>query len=200
MVAPRPPGAMAGPAAEEQGGVQGAAEVKEEAEEVKISALELVKEEELEDVKVRAVEWVGEGGKRRRVKAERDVVAAKAGPRGRGAGGKHEAGTYGSGVSSRFRGVGKDKRRKAKPWQSRIHVTEGGKQRHICIGYFAREEDAAHAFDRVSIAKLGHAEARTNFPVAQYREEWAELEALGVDGAVSRERQRRTETTTPVSK
>ena len=53
------------------------------------------------------------------------------------------------------------------------------------IGYFAREEDAARAFDRVSIAKLGHAEAPTNFPVAEYRAEWAELEALGVDGVVA---------------
>ena len=61
--------------------------VKEEAEEVKIRALVMVKEElELEEVKVRAVEWVGEGGKRRRVKPEREVVAAEARPSGRGAG------------------------------------------------------------------------------------------------------------------
>ena len=52
------------------------------------------------------------------------------------------------------------------------------------------EEDAARAFDRVSIAKLGHAEAKTNFPVAEYRAQWAELEALGVDGAVAIERER----------
>ena len=52
----------------------------------------------------------------------------------------------------------------------------------------AREEDAARAYDRVNIAKVGHTEAKTNFPVAEYRAEWAELEALGVDGAVARER------------
>ena len=56
------------------------------------------------------------------------------------------------------------------------------------IGYFAREEDAARAFDRVSIAKLGHAKAKTDFNVEQYRAEWAELEALGVHGAVAQER------------
>merc|ERR1711940_27457 len=78
-----------------------------------------------------------------------------------------------------------DKRKKSKPWMAYIKVTEDGKQRHISIGTFAREEDAARAFDRVSIAKLGHAEAKTNFPVAEYRAEWAELEALGVDGAVA---------------
>ena len=58
-----------------------------EEEEVKIRLLEMVKEEEVdEDVKVRAVEWVGEGGKRRRVNLEREVVVANAGPSGRGAG------------------------------------------------------------------------------------------------------------------
>ena len=58
-----------------------------EEEEVKIRLLEMVKEEEgEEDVKVRAVEWVGEGGQRRRVKPEREVVAAEARPSGRGAG------------------------------------------------------------------------------------------------------------------
>ena len=66
-----------------------------------------------------------------------------------------------------------------------LPVTEDGKQRHLHIATFAREEDAARAYDRVSIAKLGHAKAKTNFPVAEYREEWAELEALGVDGAVA---------------
>ena len=91
---------------------------------------------------------------------------------------------------SRFRGVTKDKNAKVKPWVAKIHVTEDGKPRIIHIGYFAREEDAARAYDRVSIAKLGHAEAKTNFPAAEYRAEWAELEALGVDGAVARERRR----------
>ena len=91
--------------------------------------------------------------------------------------------------ASRFRGVTKQKGRKAKPWAAHISVIEDGKYRRIHIGTFAREEDAARAYDRVSIAKLGHAKARTNFPVAEYRAEWAELEALGVDGTVARERQ-----------
>ena len=77
------------------------------------------------------------------------------------------------------------KGRKAKPWQACIQVTENGKKRFIHIGLFAREEDAACAFDRVSIARLGHAEAKTNFPVEEYRAEWAQLEALGVEGVVA---------------
>ena len=162
------------------------AAVKEEEgeeEDVKIRLLEMVKEEEgEEDVKVRAVEWVGEGGKRRRVK--REVVAAEAGPSGRDAGEGQQAGEAGWGAS-RFRGVSKDKKAKAKPWLAQINATEDGKTRNIFSATFAQEEDAARAFDRVSIAKLGHAKAKTNFPVAQYREEWAELEALGVDGAVA---------------
>ena len=83
--------------------------------------------------------------------------------------------------------------RKTKPWMAQIQVTENGKGRRIHIGYFAREEDAARAFDRVNIAKLGHAKAETNFAAAEYRAEWAELEALealGVEGAVARERRR----------
>ena len=89
--------------------------------------------------------------------------------------------------ASRFRGVTKMKGRKAKPWAAKIGVTVDGKPRVINIGTFAREEDAARSFDRVKIAKVGHAQAETNFPVADYREEWAQLEALGVDGAVARE-------------
>ena len=85
--------------------------------------------------------------------------------------------------ASRFRGVSKKKGGKAKPWEARIKVTVDGKHRDMHIGTFAREEDAARAFDRVSIAHRGHAKAKTNFPVAEYREEWAELEALGADGA-----------------
>ena len=87
--------------------------------------------------------------------------------------------------ASRFRGVTKEKRRKAKPWKAQITATVDGKRRLIHIGNFAREEDAARAFDRVSIAKLGHAKAKTNFPVVKYRAEWAQLEALGVDAAVA---------------
>merc|ERR1712097_10605 len=92
-------------------------------------------------------------------------------------------------MASRFRGVTKMKGRKAKPWAAQASVTEDGKPRRINIAYFAREEDAARAFDRVNIAKLGHAKAETNFPVAEYRAEWAELEALGVDRAVAMERE-----------
>ena len=92
-------------------------------------------------------------------------------------------------MASRFRGVSKDKRRKAKPWAAQMKVTEDGKGRQIKIGSFAREEDAARAFDRVNIAKLGHAKAKTNFPVVKYQAEWARLEALGVEGAAARERQ-----------
>ena len=188
MAGPAPPRAadaarQGPPRAEEHGGGQGAAAVvKEEAEEVKIRALMKEKLElEVEEVKVRAVEWVGEGGKRRRVK--REVVVAKAGPSGRGAG-RQQAGNARRGTS-RFPGVNKLKGRKAKPWVAEIQVTEDGKRRRIHIGTFAREEDAARAYDRVNIAKLGHAEAKTNFLVAEYRAEWAELEALGVDGVVA---------------
>ena len=92
--------------------------------------------------------------------------------------------------ASRFRGVKEVKGRKAKPWTAQIKVTEDGKHRRIHIGTFAREEDAARAYDRANIAKRGHAEAKTNFPVAQYRAEWTELEALGLEVAVARERQR----------
>ena len=87
--------------------------------------------------------------------------------------------------ASGFWGVYKGKKGKAKPSQAKIQVTEDGKSRTIKIARFAREEDAARAFDRVSIAYHGHAKAKTNFPVEQYR---ADLRALGVDTAVARER------------
>ena len=91
--------------------------------------------------------------------------------------------------ASRYRGVTKAQGGKGvKPWKAFIQVTDGGKRRTVSIGRFAREEDAARAYDRVSIAKLGHAKAKTNFPVAEYRAEWAELEALGADVAAARER------------
>ena len=48
---------------------------------------------------------------------------------------------------------------KSKPWKAQLHFTEDGKRRGIHIAIFAREQDAARAFDRVSIAKLRHAEA-----------------------------------------
>ena len=92
--------------------------------------------------------------------------------------------------ASRFRGVTKEKKSKIKPWRAHIYVTEDGKHRKIYIGSFSREEDAARAFDRVSIAKLGHAQAETNFPVAEYRAEWGQLEAQGVEWTVARERRR----------
>ena len=143
-----------------------------EEEEVKISALELaVKDEPEEDVKIRELEFGGEGGQRRGVKREREEdIVVEAGPSGRGAGGRQQAGHGGRGAS-RFRGVTKMKRLKAKPWMAKIYVTADGKHRKIHIGTFAREEDAARAWDRVSIAKVGHAQAETNFPVEQYREE-----------------------------
>ena len=116
-------------------------------------------------------------------------AAGEAGPSRRvGAEGHHQRpGNGGRGISG-FRGVTKVNGGKgAKPWTARIKVTEDGKGRLIHIGNFARE-DAARAYDRVSIAKLGHAKAKTNFPVAEYRAEWGQLEALGVEGAVARER------------
>ena len=36
----------------------------------------------------------------------------------------------------------------------------------------------------MNIAKLGHAEANTNFPAAEYRDEWELLEAAGAAKAV----------------
>ena len=93
--------------------------------------------------------------------------------------------------ASRFRGVTKAHGGKGpKPWMAQIYVTEDGKKKPITITTFAREEDAARAFDCVSIAAKGPAQAEPNFPLEEYRAEWAELEALGVDGAVARERRR----------
>ena len=90
---------------------------------------------------------------------------------------------------SRFLGVGVDDR-KEKRWAAQVYHSQGGKKRKQHIAMFAREEDAARAYDRVSIAFLGHAKAQTNFPVEEYRAEWAELEALGLGGAVALERER----------
>ena len=48
-----------------------------------------------------------------------------------------------------------------------------GRGRQVARGHLSRQ----------SIAKPGHTKAKTNFPVAEYRAEWAEwaeLEALGV--------------------
>ena len=162
-----------------------AAEVKPEpdaeAEEVVICKLERA----VEAAEAAPAAAAAVGGKRRR---EGDG-AAEAGPSGRGARARGP-GNAGRG-SSRFQGVSKAHGgKKAKPWAAKIKVTEDGKKRGIHIGRFVREEDAAYAWDRVNIARLGHAEAKTNFPVAEYRAEWAELEALGVDGAVARERRR----------
>ena len=123
------------------------------------------------------------GGKRRRVNGEEGAGPSRRG----GAGGPQPPGRGGRGVS-RFRGVYKDKRAKAKPWSAKIQVTVDGKHRQMKIAAFAREVDAARAYDRVNIAKLGHAKAKTTFSVAEYRAQWAELQALGVDGAAARER------------
>ena len=59
-------------------------------------------------------------------------------------------------------------------------MREGSRTTTAC---FARE-DAARAYDRVNIAKFGHAEANTNFPAAEYRDEWELLEAVGAAKAV----------------
>ena len=177
------------------------AEEEEEPPEVKVRLVEWpvkAEPEAEEDVKIRLVEGPGGdaaagaaagGGNRRRAKREREEEGGyAAGPSGRVGGGQRGR-SDGRGASSRFRGVTKKEGRRAKPWMAQIQVTEDGKGRQIYIARFAREEDAARSYDRVNIAKLGHAEAKTNFPVAGYREEWAELEALGVDKAAARERQ-----------
>ena len=168
------------------GGAEVKVEVKAEAaEEVVICKLE--RAVEAAEGKSAAA---GGGRKRRR---EGDG-AAEAGPSGGGAGGQRLPGNAGR-KSSRFRGVSESNGgRGAKPWRAFIPVTEDGKQRQIHFGTFAREEDAARARDRVSIAKLGHAKAKTNFPAAEYRAEWAELEALGVDAAAAREKKRASPT------
>ena len=125
---------------------------------------------------LRLLDWVPAGGGRGAGSPARRRPGTAAKPRSRGP------------ASSRFRGVGKIKDKQTKPWVAQIVVTEDGKYRRIYVGRFAREEDAARAFDRVSIAARGHAEAKTSFPVAEYRAEWARLEALGLEGAVARER------------
>ena len=58
-------------------------------------------------------------------------------------------------------------------------MREGSRTTTAC---FAREEDAARAYDRVDIAKFGH--AKINFPAAEYRDEWELLEAVGAAKAV----------------
>ena len=122
----REAGARGGAAAKGKKEEQEEAEVKEE-EEVKISALEMaVKDEPEEDVKIRELEYGGEGGQRRGVKREREEdIVAEAGPSGRGAGGggRQQVG-HGEGGTSKFRGVSKFKRAKAKPWVAQISVTE----------------------------------------------------------------------------
>ena len=168
-------------AVEAKGG--GGAEVKVEVKADAAEEVEICKLERAVEAAEGKPAAVAGGGERPGVKRERE----EAGPSGRDGAGRRPKRNRGA---SRFRGVSKDKRATAKPWMAQIYVTKGGKGRLIHIGYFAQEEDAARAFDRVSIAKLGHAKAKTNFPVAEYREEWAELEALGVDGAVARERRR----------
>ena len=199
--------------------------VKEEEEEVRAVEWAGAKEE-AEEVKIlHLVERAGDaagpaaagGGKRRRVNGEEG-----AGLSWRGVAGRSLPGAAGEGVEvpgrqqgegeecqaldgadlrhrgrQAFRGVYKDKRAKAKPWTAQIEVTEDGMNQFVFIGSFSREEDAARACDRVSIAKLGPAEATTNFPVADYRAEWAELKELGVDGAVAAERKKKDRSDPP---
>ena len=166
-------------AVEAKGG--GGAEVKVEVKAEAAEEVEICKLERAVEAAEGKSAAAGAGRKRRR---EGDG-AAEAGPSGGGAGGQRLPGNAGR-KTSRFQGVSKaNGGRGAKPWLAKIKVTEDGKQRQIHIGTFSREEDAARAYDRVSIAYHGHAKAKTNFPVAQYRAEWAELEALGVDGAVA---------------
>ena len=52
------------------------------------------------------------------------------------------------------------------------------------VGCFSTEEAAARAHDRAAIAACGHGEAVLNFPAAEYRAEWAALEALGLERAL----------------
>ena len=88
--------------------------------------------------------------------------------------------------ASRYWGVDRVKGRKAKPWRASIRIMEQkGKSRQIYIATFSKEEDAARAFDRVNIAKLGHGKATTNFPIAEYRKEWDALEEMGTEGALA---------------
>ena len=89
----REAGARGGAAAKGKKEEQEEAEVKEE-EEVKISALEMaVKDEPEEDIKIHELEYGGEGGQRRGVKREREEdIVVEAGPSGRGAGGRQQAG------------------------------------------------------------------------------------------------------------
>ena len=89
--------------------------------------------------------------------------------------------------TSQYQGVYKTA--KTMPWAAQIRTSEEGKGRQIHISYFAQEEEAARAFDRVNIAKLGHAQAETNFPLAVYQADWGQLEALGLEGAVALERE-----------
>ena len=56
------------------------------------------------------------------------------------------------GGTSKFRGVSKEKRAKAKPWKAEICIAKDGTRRLIYLGTFAREEDAALAYDCVSSA------------------------------------------------
>ena len=151
--------------------------------EVKVEEVVICKLERAVEVAEGKPAAVAGGGERPGVKRERE----EAGPSGRDGAGRRPKRSRGA---SRFRGVTKCKRAKAKPWTAQIHVTEDGKGRNVFIAHFTREDDAARAYDRVSIAKLGHAEAKTNFPVVKYRAEWAEQKALGVEGAVARERER----------
>jgi len=57
--------------------------------------------------------------------------------------------------AARFRGGSRFEGRKTEPWKAGIDVTADSEGGHFNVGCFAREEDAARAWDRVNIAKLG---------------------------------------------
>mmetsp|Transcript_5700 Transcript_5700/g.16280 ORF Transcript_5700/g.16280 Transcript_5700/m.16280 type:complete len:1043 (+) Transcript_5700:218-3346(+) len=100
--------------------------------------------------------WNEDGLKDRRAATQRRTACkparAETGARGRG------------GRTSRFAGVGASNNRSG-TWQARILVQ--GKVTHL--GYYKEEEDAARAYDRVSLAQS--AGAATNFPASSYSEE-----------------------------
>ena len=83
---------------------------------------------------------------------------------------KYEALSYKKGKrkassSSKYRGIGLDKRRKTKPW--RAQITIDGKMQYL--GSYATEEEAARAYDAEG-ARLGQ---ELNFP-----EEWEDVEDI----------------------
>ena len=190
----RPPQGLGAEA--DRGGAQAQGEAKAaEAPAPKEAEAEAAGEAKLSLLQL-AVEMVEDAPEKAKGKGKAKAKAAapevpEATPSGRGAR-KKEPQSAGQGPSRpKSKGVSRDKRRQAKPWGAYIHVTKDGKKnRKIGIAHFAKEEDAARAYDRVSIAKHGHGKAPTNFPITDYRDEWTELETQGVDEVVACERRR----------